>query len=124
MLYVTVNSSVANAERSRAGLYLQQTDYQNSDESILLYRGLSDTGKRHGIMPHWKWRLEFRTDLFPNYSEIRTLGSAQPKDAYYLTDCFTLPGTSEKAMLMVVPIIGTDGTFYGVCGYEVSESIS
>ena len=25
-------------------------------------------------------------------------------------------------MLMVVPIIGTDGTFYGVCGYEVSES--
>ena len=122
MLDATVNSSVANAERSRTGLYLQQTGYQNSDESILLYRGLSDTGKRHGVMPHRKWTLEFRTDLFPNYSEICTLGSAQPEDAYYLTDCFTLPGTSERAMLMVVPIVGTDGTLYGVCGYQVSES--
>lgn len=122
MLDVTVNSSIANAECSRTGLYLQQTGYQNSDESILLYRGLSDTGKRHGIMPHRKWRLEFRTDLFPNYDEICALGSSQPEDSYYLTECFTLPGTSEKAMLMVVPIVGTDGTFFGVCGYEISES--
>ena len=40
MLDVTVNSSVANAEYSRTGLYLQQTGYQNSDESILLYQSV------------------------------------------------------------------------------------
>jgi len=39
-----------------------------------------------------------------------------------LTDRFTLPGTSEDAVLMVCPIVGTDGTFYGICGYEVSAS--
>lgn len=118
----TVNSSVANADLSRMGLYLQQNGYKNSDESILLYRGLSDIGKKHGIMPHRKWRLEFRTDLFPNYGEVCSLSTLPPEKSYFVTERFTLPGTSEEAVLIVMPIVGSDGTFFGVCGYEVSAS--
>lgn len=118
----TVNHSVANADYSRTGLYLQQNGYKNTDESVLLYRGLSDVGKKHGIMPHRKWRLEFRTDLIPNYSEVLALAGQPLAKSYFLTEKFTLPGTSEEAVLMVSPIIGSDGTIYGVCGYEVSAS--
>ena len=118
----TVNHSVANADYSRTGLYLQQNGYKNTDESVLLYRGLSDVGKKHGIMPHRKWRLEFRTDLLPNYSEILALAGQPLAKSYFLTEKFTLPGTSEEAVLMVSPVIGSDGTIYGVCGYEVSAS--
>ena len=118
----TVNQSVANAEFSRTGVYLQQNGYKNTDESILLYRGLAEVGKKHGIMPHRKWRLEFQTDQFPSFDEVCALSGLPLEKSYYLTERFTLPGTSEEAVLMVAPIVGTDGTFYGICGYEVSAS--
>lgn len=122
MLDATVNSAVVDAHVSRTGLYLQQSSYKTPNKSVLLYRGLSETGKRHGVFPHRKWRLEFRTDLFPNYDEITANAGLPLGQAYFLTDRFTLPGTSEDAVLMVAPIWGTDGTFYGLCGYEVSAS--
>ena len=122
MLDATVNSKLEGAERSKTGVYLQQSGYKTPDKSILLYRGLTETGKANGVIPHRKWRLEFRTDQFPNYEEIRGLAGHAPERAYFITDRFTLPGTSESAMLVVSPIVGEDGTFYGICGYEVSFS--
>ncbi|MBR7137335.1 MAG: LuxR family transcriptional regulator, partial [Clostridia bacterium] len=123
MLDATVNSGVADAEYSRAGLYLQRNGYQDStDESLLLYRGPAELGKTAGIMPHRKWRLEFRTDLFPNYRELCACAEKTRVESYLLTDRFVLPGTSDEAVLMTAPIVGADGAFYGVCGYEVSTS--
>lgn len=123
MLNATINDTLTDADQSRTGLYLQQNGYKTTDDSILLYRGLSEIGKRHNILPHRKWRLEFRTDIFPNYEEILSCADAlSPEKAYLLTDRFTLPGTSESACLMAVPIVGSDGTFYGICGYELSAS--
>ena len=103
-------------------MYLQQNGYKNTDESILLYRGLAEVGKKHGIMPHRKWRLEFQTDQFPSFDEVCALSGLPLEKSYYLTERFTLPGTSEEAVLMVAPIVGTNGSFYGICGYEVSAS--
>ena len=37
-----------------------------------------------------------------------------------LGDSFTLAGTSDNVALVTVPVVGRDGTFYGICGYEVS----
>ncbi|MBQ6808414.1 MAG: hypothetical protein IJP07_04545 [Firmicutes bacterium] len=122
MLDVTVNSSLEDAAFSRSGLYLQQSGYNSLNKSTLLYRGPAEIGKQHGLVPHRKWRLEFRTDMFPSYSQI--LSGAMPplEEAYLLTDRFTLPGTSEDAVLMAAPVLGRDGSFYGVCGYEISSS--
>ncbi|MBE6953990.1 MAG: hypothetical protein E7452_10620 [Ruminococcaceae bacterium] len=123
MLDATVNSGVAGAEYSRVGLYLQRNGYRDSaDESLLLYRGPAELGKEFGIMPHRKWRLEFRTDLFPNYRELCACAEKTHVESYLLTDRFVLPGTSDEAVLMTAPIVGADGVFYGVCGYEVSTS--
>lgn len=122
MLQATVNPKIEHAEALRTGLYLQRSTLDASDNSILLYRGLSGIGKEHGYMPHRKWRLEFDTDLFPDYSELLKQAAPPLATHYCTTDIFTLPGTSERVMLMVLPLIGTNGEVYGLCGFEVSES--
>ena len=122
MLDTTVNSTLADASNSKAGLYLQSNGYETSSDTILLYRGLSEIGKGHNIMPHRKWRLEFRTDLFPDYSSIIFQPFLSPEQSYYFTNLFTLPGTSEQAVLLTVPMFSSEGDFYGICGFEISQS--
>lgn len=122
MLDTTINSSLDNSEISRSGIYLQVSGYETTNQNVLLYRGLSEVGKTYDIMPHRKWRLEFRTDLFPDYEAIRDLADKPLDKAFLLTDSFTLPNTSDDAVLLVVPVVGSDQTFYGVCGFEISES--
>lgn len=43
-------------------------------------------------------------------------------DGERLTDVVTLPGSSERVMLLTIPIFGENGSFYGLCGFEISES--
>lgn len=122
MLNATVNSTLPESAFSKTGIYLQTSGYSITEPDVLLYRGIADTAKSRGIALHRKWQLEFRTDQFPDYGECASDLSQPLWDAYRVTDMFTLPGTSESALLLTVPIKGTDGTFYGLCGYEVSAS--
>lgn len=122
VLNATVNTDADKAANSHTGLYLQRSSLDYSDTGILLYRGLTQLGKEHGVMPHRKWRLEFNTDLFPNYAQLTADSKLPLTSAYRLSDIFTLTGTSERAVLMTLPIIGRDGTVYGLCGFEISES--
>ncbi len=122
MLNATVNTALPDAAFSRTGLYLQINGYTPSDPDVLMYRGFTDIAKAHGIMPHRKWRLEFRTDLFPDYAEIRADAALPLERAYRITELFVLPGTSENVLLLTVPMLGADGSFYGICGYEISAS--
>ena len=116
----TVNSRIAQAETSRTGLYIQKSG-NAIDDDLLLYRGLVDAGRSWRVTPHRKWRLEFQTDLFPNYEELVSGAKLPLESCYRITDLFTLPGTSEQAVLMTVPLIGADGTVYGLCGFEISQ---
>ncbi len=122
LLDTQVNSRVENAEFSRSGLYLQRSSLDSTDTRILLYRGLTEIGKRHDAMPHRKWRLEFDTAQFPGYTQLRADAALPLTQSYRLTDVVTLPGTSERVMLLTVPVFGGDGTCYGLCGLELSES--
>lgn len=122
MLDATVNSALEYAEESRSGLYLQINGSQPSGADVLLYRGIPEIGKKNGIMPHRKWRLEFQTELFFDYDKEQYSNVTAVEEAYRFTGVFTLPGTSEKAVLMTVPMIGKNGMVYGVCGFEVSQS--
>lgn len=121
MLEAQVNSSVENADTSRTGIYLQRNSLEAMDTRVLLYRGLSQTGKEHDCMPHRKWRLEFRTDFFPNYEELKREASFPLNQSYRLTDVVLLPGTDQHVMLMTIPLLAQDGTFYGICGFELNE---
>lgn len=120
MLDATVNSQVEDAAFSRTGLYLHHNRYQNDDDDIVLFRGIASLGKSNNVMPHRKWRLEFRTDLFSDYDKVVANAKLPMNQSYMLTDRFTLAGTSDEVVFLAVPIVGSDGTFYGVCGYEVS----
>ena len=33
-----------------------------------------------------------------------------------------MPYTGERIALLRVPLVGKDGTFYGLCGFEISQS--
>ena len=122
MLNATVNSTFSEASVSKSGLYLQVNGYERTASKVILYRGIADTAKSHGIMPHRKWRLEFRTDLFPDYAEIVSSTTTPPRKSYHISEPFKLPGTSEYVLLVTVPMVGDDGTYFGLCGYEVSAS--
>ncbi len=122
ILDATINPGLNNADRSKTGIYLQQSNLDFSDNSILLYRGSAEYSKSLGIMPHRKWRLEFNANTFPNYDELMLNASLPLSTSCRITDIITLPGTSERVMLFTVPIIGSDGTVYGLCGFEISES--
>lgn len=122
LLDAQVNSAVENAATSRSGLYLQRNSLDSTDTRILLYRGIADIGKRHDAMPHRKWRQEFDTVLFPEYDLLAATAALPTEQSYRLTEAVLLPGTSEHVMLMTLPIVGEDGTYYGLCGFEISES--
>ena len=106
----TVNSHIEHSETSRSGLYIQKSGNAIADDGLLLYRGLADAGKDYGIIPHRKWRLEFQSSLFPNYEELVSHAALPLETSYRITDLFTLPGTSEQAVLLTVPLIGEDGS--------------
>lgn len=72
-------------------------------------------------MPHRKWRLEFNTELFPNYAELKAEAALPLHKSYRITDVVLLPGTDRHVMLMTVPLLSEDGTFYGLCGFEINE---
>ena len=73
-------------------------------------------------MPHRKWRMEFQTDQFPDYDRWMVPGDAPLYQSYALTQRFALPGTCENVQLFLLPLRGRDGTMYGLCGFEISES--
>ncbi|MDO4733149.1 MAG: LuxR C-terminal-related transcriptional regulator [Bacillota bacterium] len=122
ILETTVNSSLKNSERSRSGLYLQKAGSGIVDREILLYRGSADVGKNSGLMIHRKWRLEFQTDLFPQYNEQISQATTPLDNSYRLSKLQTIPGTSSQARLLMIPLLGTKGEVYGLCGFEVGKN--
>lgn len=121
MLDAQVNSSVENSETSRTGIYLQRNSLEVNDTRVLLYRGLAQNGKKHDCMPHRKWRLEFDTDLFPNYDTLKSKATLPLGQNYRITDVVLLPGTDQHVMLMTIPLLSEDETYYGLCGFEMNE---
>ena len=122
LLDATVNTRMEGAGYSRAGLYVQKGGTDTPTVPLLLYRGSADVGKTHSVMPHRKWRMEFQTDQFPDYDRWMTPSSTPLYQAYTLTERFSLPGTSEEVQLFLLPLRGRDGTMYGLCGFEISQS--
>ena len=122
--FVILNTTVnpATEEITKSGVYLQVNGYERDRRDAVLYRGIASVGRENGVMPHRKWRLETRRDLFPDW-KAATADTGRPlEQSYRFTELFTLPGTSERAMLITLPIRHTNGSLIGICGFELSES--
>lgn len=121
ILDATVNTGAANHGESKTGLYFQRSTLDRTDEMLLLFRGSARLGRENGIMPHRKWKMEFRTELVPELKDRFDNPYAKEKKSS-LTGIFALSGTSEKAMAFLAPLYGADGSFYGICGFEISNN--
>ena len=107
---------------SHAGLYVQRGNAEHTTGDLLLYRGMADIGRRHKVMPHRKWAQEFDLSSFTGLAEHLEKASAPIERSCRTTEFITLPGTTEQAILLTVPLIGADGTVYGLCGFSVNQT--
>lgn len=120
--YVLLDASADPNAHTRPGLYLQKKTMAPTDDSLLLYRGKASVGKDYGVMPHRKWRLELSADLFSNSDGQVPYEHFPDAWSYRYTDIFTLPGTSEQAILLQVPIRSSEGKALGLCGFEICQT--
>ena len=116
--FVILESSMLDgaAAGARSGLYVQKANPGRVASDLLLFRGIASVGKAHGIMPHRKWAQEFDVGQFPDRA------ADLAADSRRTTGLVTLPGTSERAILLTIPMIGADGTVYGTCGFSVNQT--
>ncbi len=120
--FVVLNISLVSADSSFSGLYVQRSNAAHTTSGLLLYRGMADIGRRHDVMPHRKWAQEFDLSEFPGFTRYLESASAPIERNCCTTPLLTLPNTSERAILLTVPMLGTDGTAYGLCGFSVNQT--
>ena len=122
--FIMLGASLSSdpAVDSHAGLYVQRSNAEHTTSDLLLYRGMADIGRQHRVMPHRKWAQEFCPADFPGLADQLEAASAPIERACRTTELLTLPGTTEQAILLTVPMIGVDGTVYGLCGFSVNQT--
>ena len=122
--FIMLGASLSSdpAVDSHAGLYVQRSNAEHTTSDLLLYRGMTDIGRQHRVMPHRKWAQEFCPADFPGLADQLEAASAPIERACRTTELLTLPGTTEQAILLTVPMIGADGTVYGLCGFSVNQT--
>lgn len=120
LLSVSLNPDAA--ADSFSGLYVQRSNAEHTTSDLLLYRGMADIGRQHRVMPHQKWAQEFCPADFPGLADQLEAASAPIERACRTTELLTLPGTTEQAILLSVPMVGADGRVYGLCGFSVNQT--
>lgn len=124
----TINPNLPNAAFSKAGIHIRNMEPNTINlESPYLYmlRGSAEIAKNNDILLHSQWEMEF--DINDDAFFIKTINTARNnKDVplsklYYWCPNTVLPNTTDRVMLCTVPLIASDGTIYGVCGFEVSS---
>lgn len=129
MLDATVNPELPGSENSRACVYLKnmEPNIVSGLESNLRYLyGPMTLARNNGIYVLPQWKMEFNTtegDYFHTVMQTARDYDLPASRLYYWSDGMVLPYSSEKVMLCSAPIIASDGTVMGVCGFEVSEML-
>ncbi len=122
----TVNSTLEEAGHSRSGLYLRLSNVSSNVMMVpdtVLFRGSAEIAREKGLELHNRWNLEFDTDLIPDYREMmdgKRYQNGNDAGNMFWTDRMQLKDTWEKVILLCVPIQGSSGNIYGLCGAEIS----
>ena len=123
ILDATANTTLEEADHSRSGIHLRYTNLSASSPvtpTVVYFRGIPDIARQKDRELHNRWNLEFDTDLIPGCRELMDSPLDRPAQHYFWSRRIDLKGTWESAMLLCVPIVGSDGSVYGVCGVELS----
>ena len=123
-LNATTNPALPGADRSKCGMYIKVaniTTARSADPKLALFRGYTGVKSDHRLNYHNMWALEFDVDVLPFYDTLMASADKNLNTCFLFTDAFGLPNTWEEVMLLCVPIVGGDGTVYGICGFEISR---
>ena len=120
----TVNTKAPAAERSRSGLYLRMANVSGSalENDIFLFRGNPNIAMQNRIQIHNRWNMEFNIENMDWYkAQLFNKEQKATTENYLWIDRHSLDGTWENSIFLSVPMIGTEGAHYGVCGLEISH---
>lgn len=123
ILDATANTALAVADHSRSGIHLRYSNLSASSlvtPTVVYFRGIPDIARQKDLELHNRWNLEFDTDQIPGSRELMDAPLERPAERYFWSHRIDLKDTWESAMLLCVPIVGSDGTVYGICGVEIS----
>lgn len=123
ILDATTNTELAVADHSRSGIHLRYSNLSASSPvtpTVVYFRGIPDIAWQKDLELHNRWNLEFDIDLIPGCRELMEAPLNRPAERYFWSHRIDLKDTWESAMLLCVPIVGSDGTVYGICGVEIS----
>ena len=119
----TTNTGLPAADHSRSGIHLRYSNLSASSPvtpTVVYFRGIPDIARQKDLELHNRWNLEFDTDQIPGCRELMDTPLNRPAERYFWSQRIDLKDTWESAMLLCVPIVGSDGTVYGICGVEIS----
>ena len=123
ILNATTNTKLDGAEHSRSGIHLRYSNLSTSsliNQTVVYFRGIPDIARQKDLELHNRWNLEFDIDQIPGCQELMNTPLERPAERYFWSRRIDLKDTWESAMLLCVPIVGSDGSVYGVCGVELS----
>ena len=123
ILNATTNSKLDVADHSRSGIHLRYSNLSASSPvtpTVVYFRGIPDIAWQKDLELHNRWNLEFDIDQIPGCRELMDTTLNRPAERYLWSHRINLKDTWESAMLLCVPIVGSDGTVYGICGVEIS----
>lgn len=129
VLNATVNPLLDHAESSRAGVFIKNmipnTAYE-SPTAIQYMRGPASIARERKMYLLPQWQMEFTVepdDFFHHGMDTAHNGGSDLSRLYYWNPKAVLPEDYTEAMLLVLPLIATDGTVMGVCGFEISSML-
>ena len=124
VLDATVNTNAPTAKTSRSGLYLRMANVSGSalENDIFLFRGNSDVALKNRIQIHNRWNMEFNIERMDWYqSQMFNSEGGGITQNYLWIDKHALDGTWEDSIFLSVPMVGSEGAHYGICGLEISN---
>lgn len=118
----TVNTKAPGAATSRSGIYLRLGNVSSStapENDIFLFRGHSELAMQKQIQLHNRWNMEFNTGEMEWYSQ--QLAEKSTRQDYLWIERHRLRDTWENGIFLSIPVVGSGGERYGLCGLEISE---
>ena len=123
ILNATTNTGLDAADYSRSGIHLRYSNLSASSPvtpTVVYFRGIPDIARQKDLELHNRWNLEFDINQIPGCRDLMNTPLARPAEHYFWCHRINLKDTWESAMLLCVPIVGSDREVYGVCGVEIS----
>ena len=114
----------------RAGLFLKRTEpnaVRTVGSKVHFLRGPALAARENSVELMGQWQMEYtaqETGFFDiTVDTAKEHGELSLSRLYYWSPRIPLSGNSEAGMLLCVPLISSDGTVMGVCGFEVSAML-